>query len=307
MIERGRGSDPTDPCSAGEPPPSCGRLARSSPRARPATTPSISNCSGSSPAAVAARPWPRPVLALVTAGVLSLWVPASKRSLAGADAGSSIARRRRPGADLPAAAAGHAKLAAGNALHPGRGAPGRRLGVERAAGHRRARRRRADLRAVRPAAGRRHDGDDLGAGAAGRLRGPRCRCGRDRAFTRPAVGLPVPAPAGGGGRRAALFRGAGAPALRDVARDPVVPGREGRADRRTRTGEAQFRRGAAPRRGGQPRQDPLPGHDEPRAAHAAQRHPGLLGGDEGRALRRRTASRPTANIRPTSIRAASTC
>ena len=70
-----------------------------------------------------------------------------------------------------------------------------------------------------------------------------------------------------------------------LARRPVVPGREGRADRRARTGQAQFGRGAPARRRRQSRQVALPGDDEPRAAHAAQRDPRLFRGDEGGAVR----------------------
>ena len=55
--------------------------------------------------------------------------------------------------------------------------------------------------------------------------------------------------------------------------------REGRADRRARDGEIDVGRSPPPRRGGQPRQVALPRLDEPRAAHAAQRHPRLLRGD----------------------------
>ena len=94
-----------------------------------------------------------------------------------------------------------------------------------------------------------------------------------------------------------------------VARSRIlfVPGREGRADRRTRTGQAQFGRGAAARRKRQSGEVALPGDDEPRAAHAAQRHPRLLRGDEGRIVRVAQHFAPTRNIRPTSTRAASIC
>ena len=57
------------------------------------------------------------------------------------------------------------------------------------------------------------------------------------------------------------------------------------AHRRTRTGEAQFGRGAAPRRGREPRQVSLSRDHEPRTAHAAQRDPWILGGDERRIVR----------------------
>ena len=61
--------------------------------------------------------------------------------------------------------------------------------------------------------------------------------------------------------------------------------REGRADRRARNRQVDVGRGAPPRRGGQPRQVALSRLDEPRAAHAAQRHPRLLGGDGQRGAR----------------------
>ena len=51
----------------------------------------------------------------------------------------------------------------------------------------------------------------------------------------------------------------------------------------------------------------LPRADEPRAAHAAQRHPRLLRGDEERDFRRRTQCRPTRTIPTTSTIPASTC
>ena len=89
--------------------------------------------------------------------------------------------------------------------------------------------------------------------------------------------------------------------------DAGVPGREGRADRRTRAGQGELRRGAPARRGGQPRQVALPGDDEPRAAHAAQRHPRLLRGDEERGARPARRCPPTRNMPTTSIPAASIC
>ena len=82
-------------------------------------------------------------------------------------------------------------------------------------------------------------------------------------FMRPAVELSIAAFAGDGRGRAALFHRSVAALVFHLARHAVVPGRKGRPDRRTRTGEAQFRRGAASGRGGEPRQIALPGHDEP--------------------------------------------
>ena len=49
--------------------------------------------------------------------------------------------------------------------------------------------------------------------------------------------------------------------------------------------KVDLRRGAAARRRRQHRQVAVPGADEPRAAHAAQRHPRLLRGDEDRGVR----------------------
>ena len=88
-----------------------------------------------------------------------------------------------------------------------------------------------------------------------------------------------------GGDRAGLFHAAGPPALFDHARDARGARREGRADRRARTGQGDLRRGAPPRRRRQHLQVALPRADEPRAAHAAQRHPRLLRGDEERGVR----------------------
>ena len=59
--------------------------------------------------------------------------------------------------------------------------------------------------------------------------------------------------------------------------------------------------------GRQHRQIAVPRADEPRAAHAAQRHPRLLRGDEERDVRRRTRCRPTRNTPTTSTIPASTC
>jgi hypothetical protein len=56
---------------------------------------------------------------------------------------------------------------------------------------------------------------------------------------------------------------------------------KGRPDRRARAIEVDLGRGAAARRDFQHRQIAFPPADEPRAAHTAQRHPRILGGDEG--------------------------
>ena len=106
-------------------------------------------------------------------------------------------------------------------------------------------------------------------------------------------------------RRRLCPRGRPSPArVRGAQRLP--PGGEGLADRRARAGQAEFRRGAATGRERQSRQVALPRHHEPRAAHAAQRHPGLLGGDEGRAVRSARRRRPTRSTPATSMSAAST-
>ena len=70
-----------------------------------------------------------------------------------------------------------------------------------------------------------------------------------------------------------------------LAAECFVPGGKRLADRRARTGQAQFGRGAPPRRERQSGQVALSGDDEPRAAHAAQRGPRLLRSDEGRTVR----------------------
>jgi two-component system cell cycle sensor histidine kinase PleC len=62
--------------------------------------------------------------------------------------------------------------------------------------------------------------------------------------------------------------------------------RKRRADRRTRTGESDFRRGAPARGSRQYFQIALPGADEPRIAHTAQRHPWIFRSDEDRSVRR---------------------
>ena len=108
-------------------------------------------------------------------------------------------------------------------------------------------------------------------------------------------------------RHPGLFHRARQPPASHRARRALLSGGEGRADRRARAGQAQFRRGAPARRKRQPRQIALPGHDEPRVAHAAQRHPRLFRSDEGRAVRAHTMSRPTRNTPTTSIPAASIC
>ena len=58
---------------------------------------------------------------------------------------------------------------------------------------------------------------------------------------------------------------------------------------------------------GQHRQVALPGHHEPRAAHAAQCHPRVLGGDEVRAARSDAERRTTRSMPATSTTAAATC
>ena len=88
------------------------------------------------------------------------------------------------------------------------------------------------------------------------------------------------------GRRRRLFRAAGAPAAFDDAGDAGSARGKRRADRRTRTGQGDFRRGAASRRIRQRRQVAVSGADEPRAAHAAQCHPRIFRSDEERDLRR---------------------
>ncbi len=62
--------------------------------------------------------------------------------------------------------------------------------------------------------------------------------------------------------------------------------RKGRADRRAGTGQGDFRRGAPARGSRQYLQVAFPRADEPRAAHAAQRHSRLFRGDEERSVRR---------------------
>ncbi len=89
-----------------------------------------------------------------------------------------------------------------------------------------------------------------------------------------------------GAGRGGLFCAARLPAAFDDAGDAGSARREGRADRRTRTGEIDLRRGAPPRGSRQHREVALSRADEPRAAHAAQRHPRLFRGDEERDFRR---------------------
>ena len=91
---------------------------------------------------------------------------------------------------------------------------------------------------------------------------------------------------GARGRRRRLFRAARPPAAFDDAGDAGSARRKGRADRRARTGQGDLRRGAPSRRSRQRRQVALPRADEPRTAHAAERHPRLFRGDEERDLRR---------------------
>ncbi len=61
---------------------------------------------------------------------------------------------------------------------------------------------------------------------------------------------------------------------------------KGRADRRARAGEIDFRRSAASCRIRQRREVAVSRANEPRIAHAAERDPGVFGGDEERDLRR---------------------
>ena len=167
---------------------------------------------------------------------------------------------------------------------------------------------RARLHAGAADADRRHDRDDrLGDSRRGRRR-PRAdhgrdRCGRSARARRRDFALLARALR----RRAGLFHRARQPPVAQRARRPVVPGGEGRADRRAGAGQIQFRRGAPARRERQSRQIALSGDDEPRIAHAAQRDPRLFRSDEGRAVRRRTPAPPTRNMPATSIPAASIC
>ena len=175
--------------------------------------------------------------------------------------------------------------------------------------HRRAARKerpeRAGLRHCRDAA--RLDGDVAAGG--GHSGGVRRRHAADDHRRDPAL---RPASARGGAadggavdRRHRLFPGRrAAPARRGLA-EHFVPGGEGLAHRRTRAGQAQFGRGAPPRGEREPGQVALSGDDEPRAAHAAQRGPRLLGSDEGRTVRSALRCRPTRNIPATSTPAAS--
>src|SRR3546814_17256000 len=60
---------------------------------------------------------------------------------------------------------------------------------------------------------------------------------------------------------------------------PAPPAGGGEPRRRQRRARGVGRRSAPPRRGGERRQVALPRADEPRAAHALERHPRLLGDD----------------------------
>ena len=87
---------------------------------------------------------------------------------------------------------------------------------------------------------------------------------------------------------------------------------EARAEKDALIGELEtvqgdLRRGAPPRRGRQHRQVALPRPDEPRAAHAAQRHPRLLRGDEDRDLRPAQRAALQGLLPATSTIPASTC
>ena len=161
----------------------------------------------------------------------------------------------------------------------------RRLGLSRAGAAPVGRPRRTGLRHARHAA--RVDCDvAAGGGDSGRIRGRHAaddrRSGRSLrhppAWRRAARG-------GAGGRRHRLFPGRGS--APPCGGDPqhLVSGGKGLAYRRTRTGQAQFGRGAPPGRKRQSGEVPLPGDDEPRTAHPAQRHPRLLRGDAGGTVR----------------------
>ena len=87
-------------------------------------------------------------------------------------------------------------------------------------------------------------------------------------------------------RRGRLFRAARPSPAFDDAGDAGGARRKGRADRRTRAGQGDIRRGAASRGVRQRREIALPGADEPRTAHAAERDPRIFRGDEERDFRR---------------------
>ena len=89
-----------------------------------------------------------------------------------------------------------------------------------------------------------------------------------------------------GGDRAGLFRRAGLSALFDHAGDAGSARGKRRADRRTRTGQDDFRRSAPARRSRQYFQVALSRADEPRTAHAAQRHSRIFRSDEDGSVRR---------------------
>ena len=107
---------------------------------------------------------------------------------------------------------------------------------------------------------------------------------RDHPLRPPSAGGGA-ADGGAGDRRHRLFPGRRAAPARRRGAEHFVSGGKGLAHRRARAGQAQFGRGAPPRRERQSRQVALPGDDEPRTAHAAQRDPRLLRSDEGRAVR----------------------
>ena len=150
----------------------------------------------------------------------------------------------------------------------------------------RRRRKLEHLHAVRHAAGGgglQHAGlEPADGGVCRHLPGHR----RDRARLRPARHAARLHPRHHGDHRAGLFRRARLSALFDHAGDAGGARRKRRPDRRARTGESDFRRGAAARGSRQHLQVALPRADEPRIAHAAQRHPRLLRSDEDRSVRR---------------------
>ena len=177
----------------------------------------------------------------------------------------------------------------------------RRLGLSRPRPASVARAERAGFRHAGHAAG--VDGDvAAGGGHSGRVRGRHAADDRRRRRTLRVSPSGKHAACGGDrGRGHRLFSCRRPAPARSGEAQHLVSGGEGFAHRRARTGQAQFGRGAPPGRKRQSGQVPVSRHDEPRAAHAPQRDPWLFGGDEGGAVRSRTACRPTRNIRTTSM------
>ena len=83
-----------------------------------------------------------------------------------------------------------------------------------------------------------------------------------------------------------IFRAARPSPAFDDAGDAGSARRKGRADRRARAGQSDFRRGAASRRIRQRRQVAVSGANEPRTADAAECDPRIFRGDEERNFRR---------------------